>query len=370
MSSPSTRRLLSLDAFRGATIAAMILVNDAGDDKVAYWPLLHAPWHGWTPTDLVFPFFLFMVGMSLTFSQRQGFRPVLVRALKLVALGLLVNFCTSGFALAGWRAAGVLQRIGLCYLLAWLFRRWLGPWGLAALAAGLLVGYWLLMTQVVGPEGFPPALDMQTNLAAQWDRILLKGHLYRWTRTRDPEGILSTLPSIATALFGVLFGEWLRRERPAFGKAMGFLGGGLALTALGVFWGEAAPAWLLFPINKNLWSPSFVCLTAGLAAALFGLTWWAVDVQGWRAGIQPLVTYGRNPIAVYVGSEVFAGTLDTVRWAGPGSEARSVHERLYETLFAGWLSPANASLAFALATVLLWYLVAREMDRRGIYLKV
>jgi predicted acyltransferase len=367
---PPGDRLLSLDAFRGATIAGMILVNDPGDGSVTYWPLLHASWHGWTPTDLIFPFFLFMVGMSLTFSHRLTFRPALVRCLKLIGLGLLVNLCTGGFGLADLRFAGVLQRIGLCYLAAWAARRALGWRGQAALAAALLLGYWALMTLVVGPEGHPPALEMQNNLTAQIDRIVLRGHLYFWTKTWDPEGVLSTLPAIATAVLGLLAGEWLRSGPWPFAKAVGFLGGGLVLVALGVLWGEAAPSWLLFPINKNLWSPSFVLLTGGLAASLFGLVWWFVDVEGHRAWTALFVTYGKNAIAVYVGSEVLAGALQTIRWAAADGTVLSLYERAYRALFASWLPPANASLGFALTTVLLWYLVALWMERRGIYLKV
>jgi predicted acyltransferase len=366
----SSDRLVSLDAFRGATIAGMILVNDPGDHLNTYWPLLHAPWHGWTPTDLIFPFFLFMVGMSLTFSHRTGFRPVLVRSLKLFGLGLFVNFCTAGFVFAGWRVAGVLQRIALCYLAAWVARRWLRPRGQVVLAVGLLLGYWLVMTRVVGPEGYPPGLEMETNLSAQIDRIVLHGHLYRWTETWDPEGVLSTFPAIATALLGLLAGEWLRSDRRQYTKTLGFLLGGLALVALGVLWGEAAPAWLLFPVNKNLWSPSFVLLTAGLASALFGLTWWVVDVLGVRRGLSPFVAFGRNAIALYVGSEVLASVLGAIRWTGVDGTISSLAERIHRGVFASWLPPEPASLAFALATVLLWTLVAWEMDRRRVYWKV
>jgi predicted acyltransferase len=348
----------------------MILVNTSGDYSQTYWPLLHAPWNGWTPTDLIFPFFLFMVGVSLTFSRRSGFRPALVRTLKLIALGLFLNFCSGGFVLPGLRFAGVLQRIGLCYLAAWAARRFLGARGQAALAAGLVLGYWALMTRVTGPEGHPPGLEMETNLAAQLDRIVLEGHLYRWTQTWDPEGVLSTLPAIATTLLGLLAGEWLRADRRPFVRTLGFLGGGLALVALGVAWGEAAPEWLLFPINKALWSPSFVLLTAGLAAALFGLTWWLVDVQGARRGTAPFVTYGRNAIAVYVASGVLNSTLRRIRWPGPDGEPLSLYERLYQSAFATWLPPMAASLAFALTAVLLTYLLAWWMERRGTYLKV
>jgi predicted acyltransferase len=187
-------------------------------------------------------------------------------------------------------------------------------------------------------------------------------------RPWDPEGVLSTFPAIATALLGLLAGEWLRSDRRQFAKTLGFLLGGLALVALGVLWGEAAPAWLLFPINKKLWSPSFVLLTAGLASALFGLTWEVVDVLGVRRGVSPFVAFGRNAIALYVGSEVLASVLAAIRWTGVDGTISSLAERIHRAVFASWLPPAPASLA--LATVLLWTLVALEMHRRGVYWKV
>lgn len=366
---PPTTRLLSLDAFRGLTIAAMILVNDPGDWDHVYWPLLHAPWHGWTPTDLIFPFFLFMVGMSLTFSRRLGPGPALLRGLKLIGLGLLLNLYPY-FPIAELRFPGVLQRIGLCYLAAWAARRWLRPRGQAALALLLVVGYWLLMTRVSGPEGHPPNLEMETNLSAQVDRVLLVPHVWSVTKTWDPEGVLSTPPAIATTLLGLLVGEWVRSGRRPFTKAVGLLAGGLALTALGVAWGEAAPPWLLFPVNKGIWTSSFVLLTGGLAAALFGLTYWVVDVAGWRRWAAPFVAYGKNAIAVYVASGLLADTLYAVRWTGADGEVASLWRRLYEALYASWLPAHDASLAWAVSFVVLFYLVARWMDRRGIYLKV
>ena len=366
---PAGERLLSLDAFRGATIAGMILVNNSGDYANTWWPLLHQPWHGWTPTDLIFPFFLWISGMSLVFSSRIGFRAAAWRSAKLVLFGLLVNFTSGGFALP-LRWAGVLQRIGLCYLAAWAAKRWLSPRGQAVLAALLLVGYWAAMKQVVGPEGYVPNLEPETNLSAQVDRIVLNGHLYRWTKTWDPEGVLSTFPAIATALLGLLTGQWLRSAREPRPKAAGFVVVGLVLFVLGMLWGEAAPSWLLFPVNKNLWSPSFVALTAGLAATLFGLAWWLVDVRGRRGWTGPFVTYGKNAIAVYVGSEVLSGAWSTIAWASAGGRALSLQERIHQLAFASWLPPMLAAFAFALANVVLWWAVARWMDRRGIYLKV
>jgi predicted acyltransferase len=367
--SPGSARLLSLDAFRGATIAAMILVNNPGDWGHVYWPLLHVAWHGWTPTDLIFPFFLFMVGLSLTFSRRLEFRPALLRALKLIGLGLLLNLYPY-FPVAELRWPGVLQRIGICYLAAWGVRRWLRPRGQAALTAALLVSYWALMTKVTGPEGHAPNLEMSTNLSAQVDRILLVPHVWSVTKTWDPEGALSTLPAIATTVLGLLFGEWLRAGRRPFVTTLGLLLGGLALTALGVLWGEAAPGWLLLPINKSIWTPSFVLLTGGLAAGLFGLTYFIVDVAGCRRGAAPFVTYGKNAIAVYVGSGLLADTLLAIKWAGADGVRASLWQRLYEALCSSWLPPHEASFAWALSMVLVFYLLALWMDRRGIYLKV
>ena len=209
-----------------------------------------------------------------------------------------MNYTTGGFGLSGLRWAGVLQRIGLCVLVAWVAKRWLGPRGQAALAALLLVGYWGVMTRVVGPEGHPPNLEPETNLSSQVDRLVLGGHLYLWSKTWDPEGVLSTLPAIATALLGLLAGEWLRSPREPKAKAQGLIVVGLVVLALGLAWSDAAPLWLRFPINKKIWTSSFVLLTGGLAAALFGLTFWLVDVRGRRGWTGPFVTYGKNAIAV------------------------------------------------------------------------
>jgi predicted acyltransferase len=365
----ASSRLVSLDAFRGLTIAAMILVNNPGEWGHVYWPLLHVPWHGWTPTDLIFPFFLFMVGMSLTFSRRVELRPAVVRALKLVGLGLFLA-AYPFFPILTLRWPGVLQRIGICYLAAWAAKRWLRPRGQAALVVTILVGYWAAMTKLTGPEGHAPNLEMQTNLSAQLDRILLVPHVWSVSKTWDPEGTLSTVPAIATTVLGLLFGEWVRSPRRPFAKTLGLLLGGLALTVLGVLWGEAAPAWLLFPVNKNIWTSSFVLLTGGLAAALFGLTYFVVDVAGWKRWATPFVTYGKNAIAVYVGAGLLARTLLSIKWPDASGEAVSLWKRLYEALYASWLPPYGASLAWAVSFVFLFYLLALWMDRRGIYLKV
>jgi predicted acyltransferase len=364
-------RLLSLDVFRGATIAAMILVNNPGDWGTVYWPLLHAPWNGWTPTDLIFPFFLFIVGVSLTLSKRASFRPALVRSLELVGLGLLLNLYPY-FPIAGLRWPGVLQRIGVCYLAAWAAKRYLRPRSTVLLTLALLVGYWLVMTRLSGPEGHAPNLEVETNLSAQLDRVLLVPHVWSQTKTWDPEGFLSTFPAIATTLLGLLFGEWLlgRKNRSPFRTTLGLLLAGLVLTLVGVAWGEWAPPSLLFPINKGLWTSSYVLLTGGLAAASLGLCYVVVDVAGWRTWATPFISYGRNAIAVFVASGLLADTLGAVRSSDADGPVRSLGQRLYDFFPASVLPPYEASFVWALMMVLLFYLMAAYMDRRGIYLKV
>src|SRR5688572_751208 len=295
-------RLVSLDAFRGLTIAAMILVNNPGDWGHVYWPLGHATWHGWTPTDLIFPFFLFMVGMALPFSRRVHAHEALRRAAVIGGLGLFIS-AYPYFDLATVRIPSVLMRIALCYLAAWGIRRVTGPAGQATTALALLVGYWFLMTRVTVPDGTPPNLEPATNLGAWLDRRLLDGHLWKVSKTWDPEGVLSTLPAIATTLLGLLAGEWLRTVHDGLRKTAGLLAGGLALVVAGLLWGRA------FPINKSLWTSSYAVFTAGMAAYLFGLFYWIADVCGHRRWCRPLVAYGRNAILVFVLSGLLARTL-------------------------------------------------------------
>jgi predicted acyltransferase len=355
-------RLVSLDAFRGLTIAAMILVNNPGDWNYVYWPLGHAPWHGWTPTDLIFPFFLFMVGMALPFSQRGRAGEVLRRSAVLAGLGLFMA-AYPYFDLSTVRIPGVLMRIALCYLAVWGIRRVTGPAGQAVLAVLLLVLYWYLMTRVPVPGGGAPSLDPETNLGAWLDRRVLGAHLWKASRTWDPEGLLSTIPAIATTLLGLLAGEWLRSDRSGNRKTVGLLLGGLALVLLGLAWGAS------FPINKNLWTSSYAQFTAGLAAYLFGLVYWIADVRGHRAWCRPFVIYGRNAILVFVASGLLARTLGAIK-VGTGESAISLQAWLHWTLLASWLPPYPASVAWAVANVAVWYAVLRELDRRRVYLKV
>jgi predicted acyltransferase len=355
----ATTRIASLDIFRGATIASMILVNDPGSWNAVYAPLLHADWHGWTFTDTVFPFFLWIVGVSLTLSfarrvERGDDRGrlwlhVLRRSVLIFALGLFLNGFPH-FNLATIRIPGVLQRIAVCYLIAasiFLFTRtararvlWI---------AGLLGVYWVLMTGAGGG-----ILTPEDNLSARIDRMLLSGHMYSQTRTWDPEGTISTLPSIATVLFGILCGTLLRaRLSPEQKTAWMFFTGNLL-----IFTGLLLSTWM--PINKKIWTASFSVFMAGLAYVVFSCWYWLVDVHGWRRGTRPLMIYGMNAIAVYV----FAGIL--ARGLGLTGAGAWIFSNVYAPL-----APAKlASLLYAVTFVLVCYSVAWIMYRRNWFVRL
>jgi predicted acyltransferase len=388
----ASTRLTSLDFFRGATMAAMILVNDPGNNH-AYWPLEHAAWNGWTPTDLIFPFFLFIVGVSLVFSfesrlskgdsrttlLRHAFR----RAVIIFAIGLGLNYIEALASSTGLRIPGVLQRIGICYLVASILFLYVRPRTRALVAAALLIGYWLLMRFVPVPGFGVPGRDMpflhpDANLGAYLDRRFL---IHLWgtnTRlyeiTRDPEGLLSTLPAIATALLGVFTGEWLRstsssqdrtpQNRTPENKALGLLIFGVIGLVLGHVWG------IWFPINKKLWTSSFVLFTAGFALVCLALCYWATDIKRWRgAWTKPFLIFGRNAITAYTIAWLFAVALDAFNTRVNG-RMMNAQEYIFQRFFAPLGSPSFASLLFSLAFVLLCLLPIWLLDRKKIFLKI
>jgi predicted acyltransferase len=351
-------RLVSLDAFRGATVAAMILVNNPGSWTTIYWPLAHAPWHGWTPTDLIFPFFLFMVGASLAFSSRDSTREALARAIKTFGLGFFMAWYPR-FDLATVRIPGVLQRIAICYFVVFLLKRALSPRGLLGATAALLVGYWALMTMVPLPDGGPPSLDPGRDLGAWIDRALMPGHLWVSSKTWDPEGLLSTIPAVATTILGFLAGRLFRLGLAADDILRRLILGGLVLTVAGLAWSG------VFPMNKSLWTSSYALFTAGLANVTLAAFYWAGDVRGHPSFMRPFVIYGVNAIVVFVASGLLAKTLGRIRIDDIPSNTW-----LYQTLFTPWLNPHNASLAYALANVIGWFLILWWMDRRGLHIKV
>ena len=370
-------RLLSVDALRGLTVAAMVLVNNPGTWSAVYAPLQHAAWHGWTPTDMVFPFFLFVVGVSIPLALGPALERdagglllrVLRRAAVIFVLGLLLH-ALPFFPLAELRIPGVLQRIAVCYLLAALLvlaTRGARGWRVQAIAAGVvLVGYWLLMTRVTAPGHVAGDLSPEGNLSGYVDRLVLgTRHIWQATRVYDPEGILSTLPATATTLLGVLAGHWLRvgqsGGRPGARIAGGLAAAGLAATALGWLWG------LSFPVNKPLWTSSYALLMAGLAALALAACHWAIEVRGRRGWAVPFAVLGVHALTLFFLSSLMAKLLFIVR-AGAGGPR--LQTWLFEHLFAPWASPINASLAYALAYVLLWWALMWALDRSGLRLRV
>ena len=373
-----TGRLLSLDVFRGMTIAGMILVNNPGSWSHIYWPLAHAEWHGWTPTDLVFPFFLFIVGVSIALalgrrverggSKRDLYRKIVRRALVIFALGLLL----SGFPffdLSTIRLTGVLNRIAVCYLVAalvFLKTDWRKQFGLAA---ALLLLYWAISALVPAPGYAAGDLSKEGSVASFVDRKLLGNHIWKGGgKVYDPEGILSTVPAIATTLFGVLTGHWLRRRRDDYEKVAGLFAAGMIGVVVGWAWNP------FFPINKALWTSSYVLFTAGMALQLLALCYWLIDIKGYKRWSLPFRIFGVNALAVFEATGLMARAM-TVRqwWDLPHRDGRpgaNLQTYLYEHLFASWASPLNASLLYAVCFVLLWLGLMAILYRRKIYIKV
>ncbi len=367
-------RLTSLDAFRGATIAGMILVNNPGSWRYVYAPLLHAPWHGWTPTDLIFPFFLFIVGvaMPLSFTKRLSrgdtraelTKHVIRRSLILFGLGLFMAAFPTFSHWGNLRIMGVLQRIGVVYLIASVIYLTSGRtlrWGVLAL---LLFGYWALMTLVPVPGYGAGVLTAEGNLGAHLDRLILgQSHLWRgdpW----DPEGLLSTLPAVGTTLLGIFVGEWLVSKRTPERKAAILAAASLGAVGVGLLWGQ------LFPINKNLWTSSYVVFTAGMGGLLLAAFYWAIELRGWRGWSRPFVIYGVNAIAVFVLSGLLTKVL--VRWQVPVGDGAttSAYSWIYTHVFASWAGPLNGSLAFAVSYVLFWLFLMWLLYRRAIFIKI
>lgn len=362
-------RYLSLDVFRGLTIAGMILVNTPGHGGFTYAPLLHARWHGFTPTDLVFPSFLFIVGVAMRFSFKTHdyqLTPtlrtkILKRAAAIFLIGYLVHtFPYYNFSLANLRFLGVLQRIALCYLGASFLVLLLPTRRLLWVSMGILLGYWLVLSLFGDYE-------LTTNAVRRLDLWLFgPNHLYQGEGLAfDPEGLLSTFPAVVTAVLGYLTGAALQRveDRDKLIVALVLWGIGLVVAAL--VWN------LVFPINKKLWTSSYVLMAAGIDLLILPVLVWAIDVKGWKGGWTTFfVVFGANSIVAYALSEVFAITL----WSIPVTEANGLGTSLYEWLYWHVFQPVfgnyPGSLAFALAFVGLCWLVCYGLYRRRLFLKV
>jgi predicted acyltransferase len=368
---PLTERVVSLDAFRGATMALMVLVNTPGDYGHVYAPLEHSEWNGWTPTDVVFPSFAWIIGVAITIvlarrlaagvSRAQIFRQAFRRAVVLYVLGLIV-YAYPNFDLSTQRLLGVLQRLAICYLIATAIYLTTNIRGQVIWIVSLLAGYWLLMKLVPVPGYGAGHLDVERNFAHYIDRIVLGAHNYAYTKTWDPEGIVSTIPAIATVLFGIMAGHILRLKRTLTQKVAWLLAVGVVLLAAG----EVCNIWL--PINKKLWTSSFSIFMAGLDFVIFAILVWLVDVRGYKRFAKPLVIMGMNAITVYMISELLDQVFDVIK-VSSGGQLVTLHAWL-GSLFGAVASPYNASLLFAIAYTLLMYLVAYVMYRRGWFLRV
>lgn len=381
----SSKRYLAVDLLRGLTIAFMILVNDNGSDR-AFWALKHAEWNGFTPTDLVFPTFLFLVGASIVFSTESRlargvtraslFAHTVRRAVIIFLLGLVVNSAPF-FRLSTMRYYGVLPRIALCYLvIATLYiwvRRPAGSaagqptvWDKVGLLVACLVGYWILMRFVPVPGfGMPgrdvPLLDHDGNIVAWLDRQIFSAkHLYEGTR--DPEGLLSMIPAFGTTLIGVLAGLFLRSStRSDSRKALGLAVAGVSGVVLGLIWNP----W--FPLNKKLWTSSFVLYAAGWSLLILAAFWFLVQVRNYTRGTWVLQVFGTNAIAAYVLSEVMADCLENVR---VGDHSSVLHWTAVHIAALMPSFPALGSLAYSLLYVLVCWLIVLPLYRKKIFIKI
>lgn len=360
-------RLTALDAFRGAAMLLMVLVNNGGGPH-SYNQLEHSAWNGWTLTDTVFPSFLWIVGVAITLSMgkrlqsgvtRAALIPqILRRAVILYLLGFAL-YLAPNFDFSHSRYLGVLQRIAICYLVASLLYLFTNVKGQIAVIVGLFAVYTGLMFYAPVPGYGAGHLDVDGNFAHYVDSVVLGAHNYASTKTWDPEGVLSTLPAIGTALLGLMGGHILRRRETLL-KRIGWL----ALTGvLLICAAEVCNVWM--PINKKLWSCSFALLMAGLDFVVLSVSLWLVDERGFKRIVKPLTIVGMNSIAVYLASEVLSEILDDIDVGGA-----SLHHIVYSRFYAPIASVNNASLLWALTFVVLMYLLAYGMYRKGWFWRI
>lgn len=355
-------RLLSLDVFRGITIAGMILVNNPGSWSSVYPALEHAEWNGWTPTDLIYPFFLFIIGVAMPYSfsrrlERGATKPklflhVLVRSLILFALGMILTGLPD-YNFSHKLILDVLQRIGIIYFFAGTIFLVTSVACQAAVAIACLILYWMLMMLVPVPGYGAGVLTPVGNLWWYVDSVLLRGWHYH------AEGILSLIPSISTVLAGTLTGHWLRTSRNPHEKVSAlFVFGNIAMVL-----GAILDMW--FPINKLLWSSSYVVFTAGFALNLLGVCYWLIEIKGYKRWALPFVVFGTNAITVFFLSSLTARILELIK-IGQGS----LKSFLYTNMFASWAGNLNGSLFYAIAYVLLWLGVMAIFYKKRIFIKI
>ena len=372
------KRLVSLDVFRGMTIAGMVLVNNPGTWSAIYSPLKHAEWHGWTPTDTIFPFFVFIMGVAIPLALgkwlEQGvtndvYWKIIKRSLIIFALGLfLATFPFYNFTRESWldlstvRIMGVLQRLALCYLFSSFIFLWFNWKNQLYIAVILLLLYWVLM--LYGGNG---DLSAAGNFSGYIDRMILtENHIWRSAKVYDPEGLLSTIPAVSTCLAGVLCGIFLKTKRDDYEKVSAFFFFGVVLVAIGWAWD------FFFPINKALWTSSYVVFMAGQALCFLGFCYWLIDIKGYKFWTKPFVIFGVNALALFVGSGVMARLLGLIKVGDPNAEGvrLSLQQFIFNNFFLSWTSPINASLAYAVCFILVWLFLMWLLYRKKIFIKV
>lgn len=367
-----TQRLLSLDVFRGITIALMIFVNTLFLSP--YPTLKHSVWNGCSLADLIFPVFLFVVGVSLVFSLSKQIgqepastvmRKTVQRTLILFTLGLILNavpYHMTPEAIVTIRFFGVLQRIALCYLCVSLVYLTMTTAKQALLFMVILIGYWVVMMYVPLPGYGIGQLTPEGNVAAYFDRLLFSSsRLYG--KVYDPEGLLSTLPAIATTLLGSLTGTWLRSKATAHQKLLGMVGVGSLCLIAGGFWGQ----W--FPINKALWTSSYVLWTGGWALYGFALCYWLIDVKQYQRWSKPFEIFGLNAIFVYFFHVLCLKIQYAISMSCEHGSSCHLVTYISEHLF-GWVSPSYVGLYYSLSSVLFWFLIVWILYRHKIFIRV
>jgi len=378
-------RLVSLDVFRGLTIAGMVLVNNPGTWSHIYWPLEHAEWNGWTPTDLIFPFFLFIVGVAipLAFGKRiergDARRSLFIKVVYRSAIIFLLGEFLAGFPyfhLSTMRIPGVLQRIAVCYFFAGIIYLTTRPRTTLVISFALLIVYFILMKHVPAPGYYAGDLSKEGSLASYIDRTVFGPHVWRQAVVFDPEGILSTMGALATTLLGILTGNLIRaKDKSPIEKVAYMFIAGIVCMIIGWCWNP----W--FPINKSLWTSSYVFFTAGLGLQFLALCYWAIDIKGWKWWTRPFVIFGVNAIVLFVGTGVMARLMgmnygfmgrfsSLLHITKPDGSPQALQPFIYNHLFASWLSPNNASLAFAISFILLWLFLMWLLHRKNIIIKI
>ncbi len=378
-------RLLSLDVFRGITIASMILVNNPGSWQYVYPPLRHASWNGCTPTDLVFPFFLFIVGIAITLSltkrKEEGVNQVSLifqivrRSILIFLIGLFLNGFPD-FNFASIRIPGVLQRIALVYLISSIIFLKAEFKIIISLSLFFLLFYWVLVALIPVPGFGNPDLSVSVitdqvtnqkvapNIAAWLDRMLFGGHLWGATGIWDPEGLLSTIPAISTCLSGVLLGKFLQHNMDNIQKTVWIFISANFLIFTGMIWD------ISFQFNKNLWTSSYVLFTSGIALNVFAVCYWLADIKKITWWTKPFVIYGTNAIAVYFLSGIFSDLLYMIKIYDTAGNVKSLSGVIYDSLFTPFFSPYVASLAWALVYVLFWLAIMWLFYRKKIFIRI